>query len=181
VNISNGWMRNGFVYLLILVAIVALFYNAFTPSDSTNNTISLNQVAEKAKEGQIKKITVDGDELRIVTVGNDQFVSRKEENVSLVEALSGLGVTKDQLRSLEIEIKSPPQWGGWMTVLGSFLPLVIFGGLLFFMLRQAQGSNNQALSFGKSRARLFTGDKPTSRTWPVWRRQKRNCGRWWSS
>jgi cell division protease FtsH len=46
-------------------------------------------------------------------------------------------------------------------VLGSFLPLVIFGGLLLFMLRQAQGSNNQALSFGKSRARLFTGDKPT--------------------
>jgi len=48
-----------------------------------------------------------------------------------------------------------------MTILGTFLPLLIFGGLLFFMLRQAQGSNNQAMSFGKSRARLFTGDKPT--------------------
>src|SRR5919108_518910 len=38
---------------------------------------------------------------------------------------------------------------------------IIFGALLLFMMRQAQGSNNQALSFGKSRARMFMGNKPT--------------------
>src|SRR4029077_20856363 len=34
-------------------------------------------------------------------------------------------------------------------------------GVIYFMLRQAQGTNNQALSFGKSRARMFTGDQPS--------------------
>src|SRR5213076_1050516 len=51
--------------------------------------------------------------------------------------------------------------GAWLTTIISFLPLLIFGALLFFMMRQAQGSNNQALSFGKSRARMFAGNRPT--------------------
>src|SRR5437667_7681811 len=38
---------------------------------------------------------------------------------------------------------------------------IFISGLLLFMMRQAQGSNNQALSFGKSRARMFMGNKPT--------------------
>ncbi|NOZ07230.1 MAG: AAA family ATPase, partial [Chloroflexi bacterium] len=153
-------MKNGFVYFLILVAAAALLYNVFAPSEHTD-TISIDQVATKVKEGQIKKITVDGDELAITTVKDDQFTSQKEQDVSIIKTLTELGVDQKELQAIDIEIKPPPQWGGWMTILGTILPLVIFGGLLFFMLRQAQGSNNQAMSFGKSRARVFTGDKPT--------------------
>ncbi len=159
-NVNNGWLKNGFVYFLILVAAAALLYNVFAPSEHTD-TISIDQVATKVKEGQIKKITVDGDELTITTIKDDQFISRKEQGVGVVKTLKELGVDQKSLQAIDIEIKPPPQWGGWMTILGTFLPLVIFGGLLFFMLRQAQGSNNQAMSFGKSRARVFTGDKPT--------------------
>ena len=43
----------------------------------------------------------------------------------------------------------------------NLLPLLLLAGLFFLMLRQAQGSNNQALSFGKSRARMFAGNRPT--------------------
>ena len=44
-------------------------------------------------------------------------------------------------------------------LLTAVLPLLIIGGFIFFMMRQAQGTNNQALSFGKSRARMFLGNK----------------------
>jgi cell division protease FtsH len=50
---------------------------------------------------------------------------------------------------------------GWLAILGTILPLILIGGFFFFILRQAQGAGNQALSFGKSRARMFSGDKPT--------------------
>src|SRR3989440_576731 len=43
----------------------------------------------------------------------------------------------------------------------SLLPVLLIGGFFFYMMRQAQGTNNQALSFGKSRARMFIGNKPT--------------------
>jgi cell division protease FtsH len=72
-----------------------------------------------------------------------------------------LGVSEEELDQVEIRVVPPGVWSDWGTLAITILPLLIFGGLLFFMVRQAQGSNNQALSFGKSRARMFTGDKPT--------------------
>src|SRR5579875_1080610 len=62
---------------------------------------------------------------------------------------------------VQIVVKEPSQFGNIFGVLLNFLPLLLFGGLLLFMMRQAQGSNNQAMSFGKSRARMFMGNKPT--------------------
>src|SRR5207247_425829 len=57
--------------------------------------------------------------------------------------------------------KDPPQISNWLGILVNLLPLIFFGAILLFMMRQAQGSNNQALSFGKSRARMFMGNRPT--------------------
>jgi len=62
---------------------------------------------------------------------------------------------------VDVKVKEPSQFGNVFGLLFNFLPLIIFGGILLFMMRQAQGSNSQAMSFGKSRARMFTGNKPT--------------------
>jgi cell division protease FtsH len=160
--VKQGWLRNGFVYLLILVAVIALFYNVLTPTQRVDEN-DLNKVAADIKAGRVESIDVSGDELTVhlIKPANARYVSRKEPDVSLIETLKGLGVTNEQLNAVQLNFEAPSQWSGLFTVLGSFLPLLIFGGLLFFMLRQAQGSNNQALSFGKSRAKMFSGDKPT--------------------
>jgi len=73
----------------------------------------------------------------------------------------GLGVPSDKLAEVEIKYESPGNAANWISLLVNLLPLVFVGALFFFLFRQTQGSNNQALSFGKSKARLFTGDKPT--------------------
>ncbi|MDQ7028870.1 MAG: ATP-dependent zinc metalloprotease FtsH [Ardenticatenia bacterium] len=156
---SNNWMRNGFVYALIIVALMALLYNIFSPQERLQER-EINRVAEAIKDGQVRRIVVSGSRLE-VTTRNEKWISRIEPEADLVNTLQAFGVTPDELLRVEIIYKAPSQWGALFSVLGSFLPLLIFGGLLFLMLRQAQGSNNQALSFGKSRARMFTGDKPT--------------------
>ena len=63
--------------------------------------------------------------------------------------------------NLNFVIDHPSSWGSILTAAVYILPILIFGVLIFFMMRQAQGSNNQALSFGKSRARMFAGNRPT--------------------
>ncbi len=153
-------MRNGFVYALIIVALMALLYNIFSPQERFQER-EINRVAEAIKDGQVRRIVVSGSRLEVTTTRNDKWVSRIEPEADLVNTLQAFGVAPDELLRVEIIYKAPSQWGALFSVLGSFLPLLIFGGLLFLMLRQAQGSNNQALSFGKSRARMFTGDKPT--------------------
>jgi len=65
-------------------------------------------------------------------------------NVTAVEMLRNLGVPEERLRAIEWRVENQSQWGGLIQAMGTFLPLLLFGGLLLLMLRQAQGSNNQA-------------------------------------
>ena len=158
-----GWHKNAFVYLLILVAVVALFYRFVSPVPAPEE-IALSEVAALVKAGQVETISIDGDQLTLIVTGIDGPTtksSRKDPDSGLTDALLNLGVTEEQLGSVkDIIYEAPSRTGDWVSLLLSYLPLVGFGLLLVFMLRQAQSGNNQALSFGKSRARLVTGDKP---------------------
>ena len=159
---NSGLFRNSIVYLLILLAVAALIFSVFsTPRDS--NELDITAVAEQIKSGDIKRISVKDDDVTVEYVQSNRPAanSRKETNISIFETLTNLGVTQEELNQVEIEVIPPSAWSDWGTLAITILPLLIFGGLLFFMVRQAQGSNSQALSFGKSRARMFTGDKPT--------------------
>ncbi|HDN80292.1 MAG TPA: AAA family ATPase, partial [Chloroflexi bacterium] len=156
-----GWSKNGFVYLLILIAVVALFFSMFSPSKNYQE-VSLSTVAQWVKEGTVKEIVISDGELKIWREGNQKpLISHKEEGVSLTETLLNLGVPQEKLGEIKISVESKSRWAEWITLLGSFLPLIFVIALFYFLMRQAQGANNQALSFGRSRARLFTNDKPT--------------------
>jgi cell division protease FtsH len=151
----------GLVYLIIIIAAIALIFNYFSPP--RQEEIQFNQVLSEARQGNvIKKITVGDDQqsldIEYVDASRANGVSRKEPQESLYTLLLQAGVTAENMP--QIEVKSPSFLS---TVIGplSYLILpIIFMVVIFFFLRQAQGSNNQAISFGKSRARLFTGDKP---------------------
>jgi len=159
--VSSRWFRNSFVYLLILVAVAALFFSIFqAPSETPMMT--LGELADAARAGRVEEIRVSGDELTVTLKdGEDQeYKSRKELNVGILEALRDLGVSEAQRGAIQIEVEEPSQWGNWLGLLAGFLPLLFVGALFIFLMRQAQSGSNQALSFGRSKARLFTGDKP---------------------
>ena len=159
---DSKWLRNSFVYLIILVAVIALFVSMFPSAGSQQPpTIPLNDVITGVQQGKIHQITVTGDTLTVDFTDGRKATALKEQNSTIYQLLADGGVSKEQIQNVNIEIKNPPQFSNWLNILGTFLPLIFFGGILLFMMRQAQGSNNQALSFGKSRARMFVGNKPT--------------------
>jgi cell division protease FtsH len=145
------------LFAIIIVLVVYSFQNA-TPQEA----ISINKVAADIQSGLVKRIVQDDSRLRVI-YQNDESTSYKEPETTLIEQLKQLGVTTEQLAydKLAIEIKPPSAWLGIVTALGYILPFVLLGGVFWFIFRQAQGSNNAAMSFGKSRARMFTGDQPT--------------------
>jgi cell division protease FtsH len=158
--VSSRWIRNGLMYLIIVVIAVALFYNVYSASTGLT-PVPISTVAEDVREGRVSKIVVSGDELRITRTNGVEVLSRKEPGADVTEVLSNLGVSQEMLDGIVIEVQTPSEWGSWLAILSSFLPLILIGGLLLFMMRQAQTGNSQALSFGKSRARMFSGDQPT--------------------
>ncbi len=157
---NANWRKNGMVYVLIVVAVAVLFYSASQSADRPPEK-GLTDVAALIRSGEVGRIVVDGDKLTVQLDDKSVFVSNKEEGVNLTTSLTRLGVTPEELSKVELKVAPPSNMSGWFTVLGTILPLLLIGGLFIMILRQAQGSNNQAMSFGKSRARVFTGDKPT--------------------
>jgi cell division protease FtsH len=155
---GSRWMRNSFVYLMILVAVIAIVVVFFRPSSDSPSSQPLSQVIADAKADRIEKIEVEGDKLKVQIAGGEEYTSRKEEGSSIVDILSANGVAAE---NVNVEIKEESKLGDWLGLLLNFLPILIFIGLIFFMMRQAQGSNSQAMSFGKSRARMFTANKPS--------------------
>ncbi len=158
----NSRNQSYIVYLLLIIAIVAMVFAQFRQNSSDKDTLSINQVAADIQTGKVKRISVDENKLTVVYADGEKE-AQKDSNETLVQQLLNLGVTYEQLSpdKIKVEIKPPNSWMGILTILGYVLPFMILAGVLWFIFRQAQGSNNAAMSFGKSRARMFTGDQPT--------------------
>jgi len=156
---------SNFVYLMIIAAVLFLVYSYISGGTDTA-TVPLNQVAADANAGKVAAIRVQGDELSIeykepTESGEKVILSRKGPESTLIEQLQVLGVTEEAMQTIEIEFEEPVDWG---TLINIGVTLIsILAGVAFFYLfiRQFQGANSQAISFGKSKARMFTGDRPT--------------------
>ena len=158
-------LRNGLIYLIILAAIGTFLLTSITRNNQKEQLVEvfdLNQLATQIENSQVKGIQVKGDELQVEYSDDERAGrSRKEENISLTDQLKWLGVSPENAQSVQIAFSTPSRWANWGVLLGTLLPIILIGAFFFFIMRQAQGAGSQAFSFGKSKARMFTGDKPT--------------------
>ncbi|MFH1775123.1 MAG: ATP-dependent zinc metalloprotease FtsH [Chloroflexota bacterium] len=147
-----NWTRNGLIYIGLLIVIIFLIYN-FTSSAQKPEEIPLSEAITMSQDKRIEKIEVDNEILLITTIDNVELKTFKESNANIYD-IKGLN-----LEGVVVEVKGSGgfNWG----LLVSFVPLLLFGVLLFFIFRRAQGANSQAMSFGRSKARLFAADTPT--------------------
>jgi len=143
-----------------------LFFSLNSQGDS-QKILTLNELATQLEEGNtIARLVVAEDNTVKVIFRDDTKIeqtTRKEPETTLIEQLINLGVSPSKLTSsnVKIEVQAPSPWVGIMTLAGYVLPFLLLAGLFWFIFRQAQGSNNAAAAFGKSKARMFTGDHPT--------------------
>ena len=158
------------VTFLLIVAAIAMVVMAVNRESTTEESLTINEVAGDIMAGRVARVVIeDGDSLRVIYKAGGEAQTRtglesyKESNSTLVEQLLALGVTADQLSSenVTIEVRPPSQWAGVLSGALYILPVIFMAGVLWFIFRQAQGSNNAAMSFGKSRARMFSGEHPT--------------------
>ena len=155
-----------FIYLLISVALLAILWS-YSSSTTPGESISISQLAQEIRAGEVAEIQVEGNGREVSVIYADKSRSPSESHISgvssLEEVLSSYGVTQTDYEDGQpvITYARPSQWSGWLNLIGIFLPAILIIGFIYFVFRQAQGTNNQALSFGKSRARMFTGDHPT--------------------
>jgi len=149
--------RNIFVYSLIGVAVLTIVFTSLQPSGS--QTLPLGTMIQWAQEGKVQSIEVRGEELTLQTF-EGTFKSYKEPETSVVEILGQSGVQVGT-GGVQVEVVTSTGFGTILGFIFNFLPLIFLGLLLLFIMRQAQGSSNQTLNFGKSRAKMLIADTPT--------------------
>ncbi len=127
--------------------------------------VPLSQLVNQVNNNEVKQIIVSGGELKIELNNGTKQKASKEVESSLVETLANYGVNKDALQKINIEIKRASGVALWAGVILPFLlPILLIVGFLWFMMRQAQRGNSQAMSFGMSKARMIDPKDKKKRT-----------------
>ncbi len=150
---KSNWKRNSLIYIAILLVGIVLF-SYLLPLPKKPVEIPLSEAITMSQNKEIEKIAVEDEEL-LITSSDGTELKAAIGNLTVVD-LQELGFVFPEGG---YEIK--PSGFNWGNLLLSFLPLLLFGGLIFFLFFRARGANSQAFSFGRSRARLFPANKPT--------------------
>lgn len=150
----NQIWKNIAVFLVVVVAIGG-FFSMYSGQPSTQKAqkIGIEVLVDRINAGEVKNIDVKGDTLAVTLKDGTEQMLRKEESESLSELLRNYGVDSEKLRKVSVHVKDQ-QGLFWLNAFVSIiLPFLILGFFIFLMIRQVQGANNRALTFGLSRAR----------------------------
>ncbi len=165
---SGRWLRTTFIFILVVLAAVLIVTFVFRPLSDTklvNLSTILTDIKADMANNQQDTLDISTDTLTL-TRGQSQNAPREQANINdsfdITKVLKDNNIDYTNNHLLLLQYEPPSALGAWLNILGGFIPFLLIGGLLIFMMRQAQGSNNQALSFGKSRARMFMGNKPST-------------------
>lgn len=149
--------------LLIVLTVVGLYGR---PLSGTTQKVSLTQIVDQIKSGNVASINVNQSELEVKLKGTDKtLLTQKEDNTSITETFKNLGVTEDQLQPIELNVDQPSGLSYWLgALLPILLPFLLLGGFLWFMMRSAQSASNRAMSFGQTSQRPVEQDDKKHRT-----------------
>lgn len=151
------------VYLLLIIGIISLLMYSFSNPRNSTSQLSINELADQVKSGKVREINVNGTTVEVEfedrTVGKTVI----EEYASFLSQMALLGVEPNDLSSKKITVnfKERSGWLSALSLLSYFLPILFIFGAMFFIFRQSQGGGGSAMAFGKSRAKMLEGDRPT--------------------
>ena len=150
-NNKNNTFKN-VIYLVVIILLGLLIYNFLAPATQKTKDVSISEISSEVNAGKIDKIQIDGNQVIAYVKNDGQIQAYKEDGVGLKD----YNITPDKVN---IEVKNPDRNSIWVTIIGSFLPFLLFALFIYLILRQAQVGNIKAMSFGKSSAKMFEGKK----------------------
>ena len=160
-KIMKSSLKSFLIFVAIMLVIGAVFSFYDIQKNKTEN-ISLIQLSNSVKNGEIKKIDIAGDKLNIELRDGSFKKSKKEQEESLIQSLINLGVSSESLSEINIEISDESGLDFWaMSILPFLLPFILIAFFVWFMFRKVQGANSKAMSFGESKAKQADQKKKT--------------------
>ncbi len=157
-------LKNLFTIILLFLLLSGIIILYQSPDKKPTN-ISLSELVTEINQDKVKTITIQNNILDIELQDGSKQKASKESESSLTETLANYGIDKEKVKNVSIAVKEDSGWSFWLSAILPFLlPFLLIGAFIWFMLRQAQRGNAQALSFGTSRARMIDPKDKKKRT-----------------
>ena len=149
--------RSSLFYFALVLVLGVVFWITWQGYESQNKAPdwSYSQLLDKAAQGQVKTLTISG------TDGVAEDGQSQKHTVHLPDTTEATATDLTKNYHVNVQYTSANSSAYWLQVLvPNLILLLLIGGFMYYILRQTQSGNNQAMSFGRSRARLIAGDKP---------------------
>ncbi len=155
-----GLSRN-LVFWILIILIPIVFYQMIGANREAAEEISYSAFKSHLDQDNIAEVTVtsgkfvEGKFKRPITLGN-----RQAQRFTVVLPIQDSELFLERLEDQNVPITAKEPKPSFGAVFIQLLPWVILIGLWVFFFRQVQAGGNRAFSFGKSKAKLLTGDTP---------------------
>jgi cell division protease FtsH len=147
---GNGTMKNIALWVVIALIMVMLFH-LFNQPASEATTFAYSEFLEILEKGEVKEVVIQGNEVMGKLTDDTQFETYVPEDARLVERLTE--------KKVMISAKPGDDSPWYMSVLISWIPMLLLIGVWILFMRQMQSGGTKAMSFGKSKAKLMAQDK----------------------
>jgi cell division protease FtsH len=145
--------KNILAFFIVVIVVMAVF-SLFSSSMDKPESVGIDKVIDSVGAGNVQRIEIQGDQLTVTLNDGTILESRKEPSDSLTTIFTNYGLNPELFKKVPIIIKDTSGASFWLgSILPFVIPFILFAGFLWFMMRQAQGANTRAMSFGQSQAR----------------------------
>jgi cell division protease FtsH len=154
---KNKRPGNNFIYLIVIALIGSALFMMFNPGDNGAKKVTLDEFIQEAKSGEVATIQISNDKISVTLIDDSKQYTYKEPGDTITDLFKD--VPEEIKKEISTEVVPTDGQDFWTNLLISVVPFLLIVGFFIFMMRQAQNSNNQAMSFGKSKARLYDREK----------------------
>ncbi len=153
--------RASVLYFFIFLAIAALIWYSYNGNQKAPTPLYINQVVADLHAGKITRLIVEETEVTVIYKDGTKESANIEPGEGFLQQIRDLGATPEDLAPdrVKLDFHPPSIWPDIFTGIMYILPVILVVVMFWYLMRQSQGGGG-ALSFGKSRARMFTGDRP---------------------
>lgn len=151
----NSQIKNIIIFVIAVLAVGVLF-SSYNLTATKPEEINISKLVEQINAGAVKSIDVTDNELTITLNDNKQEKLLKEPGQNFSSLLKDYSVAPEKMLAIAIQVKEQSGVGYWLSAILPFLlPFLLILGFIWFMMRQVQGANTKAMSFGQSGAREY--------------------------
>jgi len=153
-------LTRNIIIAIVIFLVISIIFSLFNTSGSKVKDINITTFISEIEAGQIQSATIKDSQIDLTLKDGSKQTFRKEANSSIDSLLKNFGVDPAKFKAVAIEVKSQDGFEFWaITLLPFLIPLILIIAFFWFFMRQAQGANSKAMSFGQSGAKEFNLNK----------------------